>query len=415
MDKQRTYPFLPDDACLTEQQLFDYIDGKLTAPEMHRAEKHLLDCELCSDALEGFEKVKQREKVGAFSPNKISPQQEKDDEPKVIPIRSNRRSLYAIAAAIVLILGITVVMRMNLSDEKPSAKMAENNSAKTDAVVTPEKQQNFIATDSTSTNLDDGKVDNKTLVGTDAANGNANGGAPNVQGASPEPLREMDKAKMAPATADGPPPQVDQYSLSQTTSTPPAATKDQQNTVTYFDLDKTQDDEVAIPDNVSSGRAENQPAADSKVTSKNEKKDGAGVFHRNADSGAVAKSSNTTSPVPAAQNQSVGGVSNAPVEEDENIGYVVGDTARVLTESQINPDYQQGVKLLDAGKAAESLVYFDKVLSDPKNKNFEDAQWKKSIALLQLNRKDEAKVLLNDIVKKNGKYKTEATNKLKSL
>lgn len=40
---------------LTQQQLLSYHAGELDAAAMHRAERHLLDCELCSDALEGLE------------------------------------------------------------------------------------------------------------------------------------------------------------------------------------------------------------------------------------------------------------------------------------------------------------------------------------------------------------------------
>ena len=36
--------------CLSEKMLFDYIDNKLNQKERHIVEKHLLDCEMCSDA-----------------------------------------------------------------------------------------------------------------------------------------------------------------------------------------------------------------------------------------------------------------------------------------------------------------------------------------------------------------------------
>lgn len=39
--------------CLTAEQLLGYAAGTLTADDLHRVEKHLVDCEICSDALEG--------------------------------------------------------------------------------------------------------------------------------------------------------------------------------------------------------------------------------------------------------------------------------------------------------------------------------------------------------------------------
>ncbi len=49
--------------CLSEQTLFDYIDDRLSSDERFRVEKHLLDCELCADALEGFRFVKDRSRI----------------------------------------------------------------------------------------------------------------------------------------------------------------------------------------------------------------------------------------------------------------------------------------------------------------------------------------------------------------
>ncbi|HRV53164.1 MAG TPA: hypothetical protein P5162_08765 [Bacteroidia bacterium] len=40
--------------CLSKEKLIAYSKGTLTAAEEHEVEKHLTDCELCSDALEGL-------------------------------------------------------------------------------------------------------------------------------------------------------------------------------------------------------------------------------------------------------------------------------------------------------------------------------------------------------------------------
>ena len=49
--------------CPSQQQLLDYVQGKLTAGEQHEVEMHLADCELCSDALEGLAAIKDKEKI----------------------------------------------------------------------------------------------------------------------------------------------------------------------------------------------------------------------------------------------------------------------------------------------------------------------------------------------------------------
>ena len=40
--------------CLTLDQLTAYVEDRLSAHERHKVEKHLIDCELCSDAVEGM-------------------------------------------------------------------------------------------------------------------------------------------------------------------------------------------------------------------------------------------------------------------------------------------------------------------------------------------------------------------------
>lgn len=42
---------------LSRSELTGYAEGKITGKSMHRIEKHPLDCELCSDALDGMEKM----------------------------------------------------------------------------------------------------------------------------------------------------------------------------------------------------------------------------------------------------------------------------------------------------------------------------------------------------------------------
>ena len=41
--------------CLSSQEMLDYTQGILSTQEQHRIEKHLLDCEFCSDSLEGIQ------------------------------------------------------------------------------------------------------------------------------------------------------------------------------------------------------------------------------------------------------------------------------------------------------------------------------------------------------------------------
>lgn len=49
--------------CPTQQQLLDYVQGRLTGEEQHEVELHLADCDMCSEAVEGLSAFEQKEKI----------------------------------------------------------------------------------------------------------------------------------------------------------------------------------------------------------------------------------------------------------------------------------------------------------------------------------------------------------------
>jgi hypothetical protein len=50
-------------SCISQQELLDYLQGKLGPDDRHRVETHLADCEFCSDALEGLSTIPEKEKI----------------------------------------------------------------------------------------------------------------------------------------------------------------------------------------------------------------------------------------------------------------------------------------------------------------------------------------------------------------
>ena len=52
--------------CIPEEKLLNYIEGKLSPQDANSVEQHLLECELCSDALEGL-KLLHPEKARAIT------------------------------------------------------------------------------------------------------------------------------------------------------------------------------------------------------------------------------------------------------------------------------------------------------------------------------------------------------------
>src|ERR1051325_4736277 len=111
--------------CLSEDKLTKYIAGKLSPAEKHEVEKHLIDCEMCSDAVEGLSMISDK-KISAVTSElnqKIQNRVEKK-EVKVIFLRQYRTQL-AVAASIVLVLGLVWFFKANISMKEMDNAQAE--------------------------------------------------------------------------------------------------------------------------------------------------------------------------------------------------------------------------------------------------------------------------------------------------
>ncbi len=118
---------LKSGACISEETMLRYLDGKLSPLESHLVEKHLLECELCSDAFEGLQLIHRsnRKEIISGLNKKIDAlnQSSKRVEAKIIPFNN----YYRIAAVIALFIlfGGSYWYLKNMQQEK---MMAQNDS-----------------------------------------------------------------------------------------------------------------------------------------------------------------------------------------------------------------------------------------------------------------------------------------------
>ena len=52
--KSRIHNIFSETGCVQKDMLLKYRDGELNDTDKHDVERHLIDCELCSDALDGL-------------------------------------------------------------------------------------------------------------------------------------------------------------------------------------------------------------------------------------------------------------------------------------------------------------------------------------------------------------------------
>jgi len=107
------------DQHLNNEELIAYKLGNLSNKEMHRLELHLVDCELCNDALEGLANIDQVVLDKHLSNIRIKTKTKPRDSISI-------KQIMAIAASVILIAVVSIVL-LNLPQEEPA--IAENRVA----------------------------------------------------------------------------------------------------------------------------------------------------------------------------------------------------------------------------------------------------------------------------------------------
>lgn len=96
-----------ESGCPSSRQLIDYLEGKLPPHEIHQVEAHLADCAFCSEALEGFQRVEEKEQIPLIV-KQIHGQLRRELEGH--RSRKKRAKRYVWLAALILIILIIVMI-----------------------------------------------------------------------------------------------------------------------------------------------------------------------------------------------------------------------------------------------------------------------------------------------------------------
>ena len=105
--------------CLTLEDIQLYVSDKASEDKSYEIENHLIDCPLCSDAVEGFANHPQ----GLESIEEVLPPnfvEQPEDNAMVKPMRNNRFTLRSLAAAIAILVipSMAIYMYYNANQEQ---------------------------------------------------------------------------------------------------------------------------------------------------------------------------------------------------------------------------------------------------------------------------------------------------------
>ena len=93
--------------CPTHDQLLGYVKGQLSDEEMHQIEMHLIDCEMCSDEIDGLTEMKDPKQL----PDILEELEQRMAASQSKRFRLNTRMILAAAAVIVLLAGTVYLFR----------------------------------------------------------------------------------------------------------------------------------------------------------------------------------------------------------------------------------------------------------------------------------------------------------------
>lgn len=126
VDKREYTELFTSTGCLTSRALIRFMDSTLSTEEKSIVEKHLRECNLCADALDGSKLIKNPKDISGIVEEINKNLYDKLARKNTPEKRTNSKILYFSAAATVLILfGFTVFLKF--SDPFKFDKITEAN------------------------------------------------------------------------------------------------------------------------------------------------------------------------------------------------------------------------------------------------------------------------------------------------
>ncbi|MEO8086821.1 MAG: hypothetical protein ABI763_08380 [Bacteroidota bacterium] len=334
---------------IPDNKLLEYSQGKLSAKEAHKVEKHLLECELCSDTLEGLNLMQSPDSSAVISElnKKIDARIESFNGKKGTII--TMRPYYRIAAVIALFILFGGGYWFLKNGEKEKI-LAENTASKnTDSISSQLVPQTQLAPQVSS----DQKAEEPI---------------------SAKPQFSLPEKKAMP--------------LSHTVS---SSTNEQ---TTRNDIEKNKIDDIKQQNDNSQSRDQNIQA---EVITTNE---GLGKQSREIKDEESHAGSAAPSVMESAVSSRKEKVANDDIAFQKNADMIVADKPSTL--------FSRGKANLDAKNYVAATIDFERLLNDTTSDYYDDSKWFLAICYAKTQQNAKSRKLLKQIAVSNSIHKKEA-------
>lgn len=393
-------------SCLTSREIEQYVSGTLNKKDVRRVELHLAECSMCNDELDGYILLKDKKSL----PKIISDINNKIDEKifgsNLIPLNSSRKKInkriFSIAASLILLVGVGFIINfyMNKSDKNLADTSAVEKGLNEDALVNKSVQKENIVSDVKKTDVSKKNhqiTDTKTInpeVSEEQKDKNANldlvNGKNKEDRAVSENTIKQDQDVDEVVTGEV----VSDNQIIDDISTESISSEEK----------KSENNDIVI----ASTAKENRTKSDNKQPAENI------AFMTTRGTNIKYKKS----------------VNNKEIEKYKSLreSALLSYSMKIWDEAlkdfngylKYKPNdyeiiYKSGISYYNLKNYNKAVTRFDKVIHEGINRYVENAEWYEAKSLIKLGKNPEAKILLNKIIVKDGKYQNQALDLLNSL
>jgi tetratricopeptide (TPR) repeat protein len=404
--------------CIPEQILFDYQDNKLSSKNKYIVEKHIANCEICSDALEGLALITNRNKIKKSIKYINSSIDKHTFQKKQKTISISMPIKLAIAATIAILIGISFLFTQYL--RKHHDKILAENHIK----ESTNKDKNNLD------NLPVSVIDSETIKEKTPQNNKYFKKTLEYKHTFPViSNREEENDFSIPEIINQPKRELTGDNLDFTITT--------NNSIVYKDdFAKNIDSIKTIPleENINDKEAKNIQndadlssgisGKDEAVYSKveNKKPDKKKITKISEIIGGYTKQNESNRPNAPATNETsiiTNETFNLALEKFNTKDYITAkqlfNQILINDNSNYNALYYKSVCSFNLEETDDALNGFNEVLKIEKGAYFDNAKWYKALALIKKGEQKEAKKILEEIIKSTSPFKINAEQKIKEI
>jgi tetratricopeptide (TPR) repeat protein len=377
--------------CLTNDEMLKYISGQLSKEDKQRVERHVADCEMCNDELEGMILMKDRKKLNEIitilntkiihSANSVPYKVKSSQKFTIIRITAIAASAVLIVFASIYLYFVSIHKSDHLAEMNKASEVNNGNVSK----ISPEMKLDSINSLGLNENY---KNDDRTGTGEDI---------------SIESVAETENESYVKREI------VDDEVTSDMTVTAGDEINSNNNERGDVEGEKEELDKISPSYTVVSEDLNDTDTGKEKANKKDNKM--IGYNSRSVPSENIIAGRNSDDKLKSYKASALFSYEGKVYNEAlEGFTYYLEQNP-----NDIEVIYKAGMCHYFLKNYSKAITQFNSVLTKGSGMYFDDAEWYKTQSLIKQNNTDAAKQMLKLIASKNGKYKKDAQKLLSDL